>query len=70
MAAWQQLPPRYPPANWRAPPAAGFLDASGMRPVSSGPWQPVRLHSSSRAQQPGLQPVCCVSLQCKVVSTR
>ena len=41
LAAGQQLPPRNPPANWRAPPAAGFLDATGMRQISKEPWRPV-----------------------------
>ena len=31
-----------PPANWRAPPPAGYVDAHGMRRVDIEPWRPVR----------------------------
>lgn len=40
---YEDLPPRWPPLNWRAPPPAGYIDAQGMRRISEDPWRPVRL---------------------------
>ncbi|KAK9832373.1 hypothetical protein WJX74_008019 [Apatococcus lobatus] len=36
--AWALLPKHYPPAQWRPPPAAGFLAAQGMRLATTEPW--------------------------------
>lgn len=42
LRAWELQKPLLPPADWRAPPPAGFIDAQGMRRVEEEPWRPVR----------------------------
>lgn len=41
LGCWEVLPKLYPPKNWRAPPPAGFVNASGMRRHDEDPWRPV-----------------------------
>ncbi|EIE26124.1 hypothetical protein COCSUDRAFT_61118 [Coccomyxa subellipsoidea C-169] len=40
LRAWEAQKPLLPPADWRAPPPAGFADAQGMRRVAEEPWRP------------------------------
>ena len=42
LRTWERQKPLLPPANWRAPPPAGYLDAQGMRRIADEPWRPVR----------------------------
>ncbi|KAK9916185.1 hypothetical protein WJX75_009780 [Coccomyxa subellipsoidea] len=40
LRAWEAQKPLLPPADWRAPPPAGFVDAQGMRRIMEEPWRP------------------------------
>ncbi|BDA44410.1 probable protein phosphatase 1 regulatory subunit 27 at N-terminal half [Coccomyxa sp. Obi] len=40
LRAWERQKPMLPPADWRAPPPAGFVDAQGMRRIADEPWRP------------------------------
>lgn len=69
---WQALPKVYPPANWRPPPPAGFVGATGMRVHALKPWKSVsclvtvsRRHGASRASSSNSIEQChCVTCAC------
>ena len=58
LCVYQQLPPVYPPADWVAPPEAGFKGAAsaGTRLVEEQPWRAVRSPFSPRGELGGSTP--------------
>ncbi|KAK9808893.1 hypothetical protein WJX72_005921 [[Myrmecia] bisecta] len=40
LQSWVAMPTVYPPANWQAPPPAGFLAAQGIRKTADETWRP------------------------------
>lgn len=64
LRAWEAQKPLLPPADWRAPPPAGFVDAQGMRRIEEEPWRPVRAqHSSCRPLSSGVPPAASCMLE-------